>query len=235
MLLYIIRHGDPDYATDSLTPRGVLQAEAVAKRLAASGIDRVYSSPMGRARQTAEPTCRLLGIDYTVEPWAREIRREQADTTFPDGVKKSVALVPNTYFREKGMWDLSCSNALQCSVLEGTDLASAAAYVAENGRDFLERLGYREEDGNYRILRPNEEKVALFCHGNFARVWLSDLLKIPVHMMLASFGYNHTGVTVLNFKNNENGITAPRCLCFGDTSHLYAHGPDMNYNGTFTL
>ena len=235
MLLYIIRHGDPDYATDSLTPRGVLQAEAVAKRLAASGIDRVYSSPMGRARQTAEPTCRLLGIDYTVESWAREIRREQADTTFPDGVKKSVALVPNTYFREKGMWDLSCSNALQCSVFEETDLASAAAYVAENGREFLERLGYREEDGNYRILRPNEEKVALFCHGNFARVWLSDLLRIPVHIMLASFGYNHTGVTVLNFKNNENGITAPRCLCFGDTSHLYAHGPDMNYNGTFAL
>ena len=63
MLLYIIRHGDPIYETDSLTERGRAQAEAVAKRLAASGIDRVFSSPMGRARQTAEPTCRLLGLD----------------------------------------------------------------------------------------------------------------------------------------------------------------------------
>lgn len=53
MLLYIIRHGDPHYPTDSLTPRGVLQAEAVGKRLAAAGITKIYSSPMGRAKQTA--------------------------------------------------------------------------------------------------------------------------------------------------------------------------------------
>ena len=51
MLLYIVRHGHPDYATDSLTERGWLQAEAVGKRLAATGIDQVYSSPMGRAKQ----------------------------------------------------------------------------------------------------------------------------------------------------------------------------------------
>lgn len=48
MLLYIIRHGDPDYATDSLTERGVLQAEAVGKRMADAGITRIFSSPMGR-------------------------------------------------------------------------------------------------------------------------------------------------------------------------------------------
>ena len=50
MLLYIVRHGDPDDTTDSLTERGVLQAEAVAKRLAEAGIDRIFTSPMGRAR-----------------------------------------------------------------------------------------------------------------------------------------------------------------------------------------
>ena len=60
MLLYLVRHGIPNYATDSLTPDGALQAEAVGKRLAATGIDEIYSSPLGRARQTAEPTARLL-------------------------------------------------------------------------------------------------------------------------------------------------------------------------------
>ena len=67
MLLYIIRHGDPDYSTDTLTEKGVLQAEAVGKRLAATGIDKIYSSPMGRARLTAEPTCRLLGLECNIE------------------------------------------------------------------------------------------------------------------------------------------------------------------------
>ena len=30
MLLYIVRHGIPDYATDSLKPGGVLQAQEIA-------------------------------------------------------------------------------------------------------------------------------------------------------------------------------------------------------------
>ena len=33
MLLFYIRHGDPVYDPDSLTPLGLKQAEAVAKRL----------------------------------------------------------------------------------------------------------------------------------------------------------------------------------------------------------
>ena len=105
----------------------------------------------------------------------------------------------------------------------------APPYVEENGNRFLERLGYKYENGVYRIVRPNEERVALFCHAAFARAWISVLLHIPLHLMWAGFGYTHTGVTVLEFKNYESGVTAPRCLCYSDTSHLYAHGPDMDY------
>ena len=87
MLLYIVRHGDPDYVTDTLTERGKIQAEAVANRMRDSKIDRVYSSPMGRARQTAEPTCRMLGLPCEIEEWAHEIGNECLHTPFPDGVK----------------------------------------------------------------------------------------------------------------------------------------------------
>ena len=73
MLLYIVRHGDPDYKNDCLTERGWLQAEAVGKRIAASGINEIYSSPMGRAKQTAEPACRLLGLPCNIEPWSHEV------------------------------------------------------------------------------------------------------------------------------------------------------------------
>ena len=73
MLLYIIRHGDPDYATDTLTERGKLQAEAVGKRMLAAKIDRIFTSPMGRARETAAPACRMLGLTAQVEDWAAEI------------------------------------------------------------------------------------------------------------------------------------------------------------------
>ena len=45
MIFYYIRHGDPIYDPDSLTPLGEKQAEALAKRLALYGIDKIYSSP----------------------------------------------------------------------------------------------------------------------------------------------------------------------------------------------
>ena len=50
MLLYFLRHGDPIYHPDSLTPRGQLQAQALAKRLARYGLDELYASPMVRAQ-----------------------------------------------------------------------------------------------------------------------------------------------------------------------------------------
>lgn len=42
-------------------------------------------------------------------------------------------------------------------------------------------------------------------------------------------------MTVLEFKNNEDGFTAPTCLCYNDMSHLYTHGPDMHYDLTGQL
>ena len=234
MLLYIVRHGHPDYATDSLTERGWLQAEAVGKRLAATGIDQVYASPMGRARQTAEPTCRLLDLPCHIEPWAHEVQEERW-TEEPYGKPVSVTMVQNTYYRENGGIDLPYDRAYEAVGFRRSGMKEAVAYIEEGGRDFLERLGYKEENGVYRILRANEDRVALFCHSIMARAWISTLLHIPIHMMWAGFHYTHTGVTVLEFRNNEDGFTAPKCLCYSDMSHLYAHGPDMHYDLTGPL
>ncbi len=53
MLLYYIRHGDPIYDPDSLTPLGERQEEALAKRIANYGIDQIYASTSNRAYRTA--------------------------------------------------------------------------------------------------------------------------------------------------------------------------------------
>ena len=54
MKIVFVRHGHPDYATDSLTDKGILQAKAAAERLKDDNIDVFFSSSMGRARQTCE-------------------------------------------------------------------------------------------------------------------------------------------------------------------------------------
>lgn len=226
MLLYIVRHGDPDYKTDTLLPRGRLQAEAVGKRLASSGIDRIFSSPMGRARETAEPTARLLGLDINIEDWAHEIEAERL-TPFPDGKRKSVSVVQNTCYRKNGNIQLDFEHAFECDGFSESEMEKAYNRIAENGRAFLDRLGYKEEDGVYRIISPNEEKIALFCHTVMGRLLVAYLLHIPVHLMWSGFQMTHTGVTVIEFKNNPDGITAPKCRCFSDMSHLYAEGVDM--------
>jgi len=41
MILYIIRHGDPDYANDTLTEYGWRQAEALGERMAKEKLDLI--------------------------------------------------------------------------------------------------------------------------------------------------------------------------------------------------
>ena len=229
MLLYIIRHGDPDYTTDSLTEKGILQAEAVGKRLAKVGINKVFSSPMGRARQTAEPLCRMLGLSYTVEEWTHEIGQEMF-ATHPNGSRTSMGGIPSYCFREKGGIDLPFEQEMDAPILNETQMDTVFPYLEENGRDFLERLGYKEENGVYRILRPNDDRVALFCHAGFARAWISRLLHIPAQIMWAGFNYCHTGVTILDFKNYPGDFTAPRMMCYSDMSHYHTEGLPALYN-----
>ena len=69
MELYIIRHGDPDYANDTLTEKGWKEAEALAPRLLRIRPTDLYASPLGRAQDTARPSCKALGMEFTVENW----------------------------------------------------------------------------------------------------------------------------------------------------------------------
>ena len=58
MRILLIRHGEPDYTTDTLTPTGRREAELLSRRMAAYHIRDYYVSPLGRARETAEYTLR---------------------------------------------------------------------------------------------------------------------------------------------------------------------------------
>ena len=76
MELILVRHGLPERvetrdgspADPPLAPRGRHQAEALARWLAREEIDAVVASPLRRARQTAEPLARALGVEIALEP-----------------------------------------------------------------------------------------------------------------------------------------------------------------------
>jgi probable phosphoglycerate mutase len=220
MLLYVIRHGEPDYATDSLTVTGQRQAVALAERMCAHGLDEIYASPLGRAVQTAQPTCERLALPYSVEPWMSE-NMAWGELSVPqkDGTRSWAFGCQNTELLEGGYtgddWHTHPAFAACASALGGY------RRVAEASDSFIARLGYRRRGKVYEALSPNEKRVAAFCHHGFGTVWLSHLLSIPPHIFWAGFDIAHTGVSIIEFKNNPDGYTAPRCHCLCDLSHIY--------------
>ena len=62
MKIIIIRHADPDYSIDSLTPVGWREAELLADRVSKLDVKDFYVSPLGRARDTAGVSLKKIGI-----------------------------------------------------------------------------------------------------------------------------------------------------------------------------
>ena len=78
--IFLIRHGETignasrvvQHPTDPLSPRGVAQAERLARRLAREGVARIVSSDFARARTTAECLRRETGAPLSFEPLLQE-------------------------------------------------------------------------------------------------------------------------------------------------------------------
>ena len=81
---YYVRHGETEANVRrvvcgsldvDLTPSGVTQAHAAARALAGEPITRVYSSPLRRARRTAEAIACVLGVEISIVPELAERSR----------------------------------------------------------------------------------------------------------------------------------------------------------------
>jgi probable phosphoglycerate mutase len=83
--LHVVRHADAvpesdetftiydDYEAHPLSARGRAQAEAVAEHFAELELAAVYSSPVRRARETAEAIASVAGVHVREEPGVTEI------------------------------------------------------------------------------------------------------------------------------------------------------------------
>lgn len=72
MKLLFVRHGDPDYAKDSLTPEGWEEADLLSEYLSSMKIDEIFVSPLGRAKDTARATLIKTGMHACEKEWMRE-------------------------------------------------------------------------------------------------------------------------------------------------------------------
>ena len=236
MLLFYIRHGEPAYNPNQLTPLGERQAEALARRLARYGLDEIYVSPSRRARQTAEPTEELLHLPATVLDWCNEdLAWGEFTVADADGhrhwvyqdaearrmlTSPEVASLGDDWHRHDYFRARSCG--------DGT------ARIRENAYAFLESLGYRFDplSRTYDAVAPNEKRIALFAHEGFGMAFLSSVLGIPYPLFSTRMGLAHSSMTVIRFANDAAGTgIIPEMLQLSNDSHLYAENLPTRYNG----
>jgi len=228
MILFYIRHGDPIYNPDSLTPLGQRQAEAVGRRLARYGIDRIFTSPAERAKQTAVPLTELLKLEPEVLPWAHE-----------DDAMRDLGLVDEEGHR-RWLFELPEYRRLMVSpavramgmnwIEEPTLSRAKFDRLRDGAENFLAGLGYVHERENFRfrVERPNEERVALFAHHGVGLAFLSIVLDIPYPHFVTHFNIEHSGMSVIRFDDFE-GYAYPRLLQHSNDAHLYREGLPTRY------
>ncbi|MBP3919904.1 MAG: histidine phosphatase family protein [Clostridia bacterium] len=236
MLLYLIRHGDPDYVHDSLTPLGQRQAEALARRLAVHGLDRIYASPLGRAIATAKPTSEILNLPIEIEEWCSEaLAWQDFAGKMENGQSMWAFHQQNTTVKTEESMQYTNDNWYELDCFRMINGKEGYARIQNASDDFLSRQGYVREGAKYRIERPNDDRVAVFCHQGFGMAWLSVLLQIPPQYTFASFDFTHASISIFHFANNPDGYSMPRCLTLSDTSFLYEDRLPLKYNNTIDI
>lgn len=221
MRLYIIRHADPDYERDTLTPHGHLEARALADRLATCGLDYLYTSPLGRAVATAQYIAERLQLPPRVAEWTRELDDCAIDQ--PPWGRTAAWDIPGEVIRAveplpaHTTWHLT-------PPFQVPWIHEIFSMVQCYSDAFLQRHGYVREGGRYRCVSPNRDKIAVVCHNGFGITWLAHLLALPLVLAWSGFWLAPSSVTTILFEEHSPQWAVPRCLGLGDVGHLYAAG-----------
>jgi probable phosphoglycerate mutase len=222
MRLYLIRHADPDYPNNTITPAGHIEAAALARRLAREGLTRIYCSPLGRAVHTMQYTAQATGLTPQIAPWIAEL--DEFRVPLPPPWPALMAWdVPGEMTRQ----DAAPATSDHWSSIPAFSmpvLREKLRWLGEQSDAFLAGLGYQREGRRYRAVSPNSQRIAMFCHNGFGLSWLGHLLEVPPPTMWSGFWLPPTSVTVILFDQRSAEWAVPRCLCVGDTSHLHAAG-----------
>ena len=159
---YIVRHASNDCLPHTLAGRmpgvhlndkGRREAEQLADRLARVPLNRIFSSPMERARETAEPLAKQLGMEI-------EIAEALNEMDFGDWTGKRLADLDS--LERWRRWNNARSTT---QIPNGETMLAVQSRVVTAITDWSQRL-------------PNES-IALFSHGDPIRAALLYFLGMP--------------------------------------------------------
>ncbi len=218
MKIILIRHGDPNYEKDCLTELGHKQVKVAAQRLLKEGIDEVYCSPLGRARQTAQAFLDASGIDHmTILDFMQEIRFGVEGAVYDNRWNPwlgAVALV------NEGK-DLQSEGWREYPVFKDNLATIDADKIAVEADKWLATLGYVREGKYYRCVNASEKTIAIFCHGGSSSAFIARVLNQTfAYMCGVLLRFPHTTINVLKFADKPGELVLPVIELLNDARHL---------------
>ena len=218
MKIVYVRHGQPDYKTDTLTPLGQMQATAAAERLKAFGITEIYSSPLGRARETAQFAADELGMPVTVIDSFRELGWGRWDAE--PGTRKITPWEHAHQFATEG----KCLTAPDWREKEPwcDDKVVERVQFATDGFDaFMEKQGYLREGEHYVVTQDAADKtIAIFGHGGHSTAIFAHMMNIPFPLACHLLRLDFTNISLFHFGGNVGEFTTPRFDMIGNAEHI---------------
>ena len=162
MRLIIVRHGDPNYEIDSLTEKGWRRAEFLSVRMEKQLQKEhtyIYTSPLGRAKDTASLTLKKLGMTATEFKWLREFEAPAIDED-TGTYKVCWDLLPARWTSEPAYYDKDQWMNTPFMKKAKADTESAWVY---DGLDSLLKKGMDIQERVAIIVQSMQTEIRLCC------------------------------------------------------------------------
>ena len=230
MRILLIRHAEPDYTVDSLTPKGRIEAELLSRRMVRYDIRDFYVSPLGRARDTADYTLKALGRTAEVLPWLAEFRGRCID---PESGRKRLPwdLPPRLWSALPGAWDIG--HWTEAPLFAEGDVPQIWQETVEGTKALLARYGFTKDGPVWRGGGNTRDTIALFCHFGISMAVLSVLTDCSPLVLWHRTLTLPSSVSEVVTEERVRGEVSFRVTRLGDISHLESAGEKRSTAGLF--
>ena len=228
MRILIVRHAEPDYVHDSLTEKGKREALLLGERLSKIPATAYYVSPLGRAKETADYTLRLVGRQAETLPWLAEFR----GYTVRDGKKRIPWDYPTReWYGHKRLLDRD--DWLADPLVQGGTVGQVWEETKAGLDALLKKHGYTRQGGVYLCEENRDDTIVIFCHFGIGMAILAHLMNTSPLPLWQSFLCLPSAVTTVVTQERRQGEVEFRCVSLGDIRHLIEGGEPASLAGLF--
>ena len=230
MRILLIRHAEPDYTVDSLTPKGRVEAELLSRRLVHYNIRDFYVSPLGRAKDTAAYTLEKLNRTAEALPWLAEFRGRCVD---PETGMKRLPwdLPPRVWSALPGARDVS--TWADAPLFEDSDVKAVWQETVDGVHALLARYGFRKDGPVWRCENNSRDTLALFCHFGISMAVLGVLTDCSPLVLWHRVLTLTSSVSEVVTEERVRGEVSFRITRLGDIAHLETNGEKRSTAGLF--